>query len=207
MKRLFILMLLLVPFSLFADTFVEGVDYKLVAKSALTPTSKAPSVTEFFSYGCPWCYKLEPKLEAWRQTLPKTIIFKRVPVVFEAGWDLYAKAYYTAKTLNRLDTLSPALFDAIQEKRAALKSSASMIAFFVKHGVEAPIAKSAFTSSPAIDTQVKQGMQLMQAFGISSVPTLIINNTYRIDLQLAKGSQTRLLAIADYLLKLKTKSA
>lgn len=204
MKRLLIALLLLLPMTLFADNFVEGKDYQRINKTHLVPNADGQTVTEFFSYGCPWCYKLEAPLEAWKKTLSTTVTFSRVPVVFEPGWDMYAKAYYTAKTLNILDKVTPALFEAIQEKRQSLKTASQMITFFVSQGVKENIAKSAFTTSPAIDAQVKQGMQLMQAFAINAVPTLIINNTYRVDLPMAQGDLTRFFQIADYLLTLKT---
>lgn len=207
MKRVFIVLLSLLPLTLYADTFVEGKDYQRIVKTHLVPKADGQTVTEFFSYGCPWCYKLEAPLEAWRKTLPNTVTFSRVPVVFEPGWDMYAKAYYTAKTLNLSNKVTPALFEAIQEKHQSLKTAPKMIAFFVAQGVKAPVAKSAFTSSPAIEAQVKQGMQLMQAFAVNAVPTLIINNTYRVDLPMAQGDEERFFKIADYLLTLdKSKS-
>lgn len=201
MKRTILFFLFLIPMTLHADNYVAGKDYQIIPTSALTPENTGPTVTEFFSYGCPWCYKLEKGLDAWEKTLPSNITFSRVPVVFESGWELYAKAYYTAKAINKENTISPALFDAIQEKKQSLKTVDAMITFFTQHGVDKKIANSAFVSSPSIDAQVKQGMQHMQVFGITSVPTLVINNKYRIDLPMADGDEKRFFDIANFLLK------
>lgn len=198
-KAVVAILLTLIPLSLFAETFVEGKDYQLLPQTAITSPTHGKEVIEFFSFGCPWCYKLESKVQDWRKTLPKDVAFTRVPVVFERGWDIYAKAYYTAKTLNILDKMTPKIFAAIQEKNQKLDSSKAMIKFFTDNGVKEKLAESAFTSSAAIDAQVKQGMQLMQRFGIYSVPTLVVNHKYRVDLQLAKGDESRMFAIVSYL--------
>ena len=198
-KKLVSLFLLVLPLFTYAENFVEGKDYIRLPQTA-AETSPQKSIIEFFSYGCPWCYKLEPAINKWRKSLPKTVEFSRVPVVFERGWDIYAKAYYTAKTLKILDTMTPKLFDAIQEKNQRLHTNQQMIDFFIKEGVKKEIADNAFGNSPTIHAQVKQGMQLMHRFGISSVPTLVINQTYRVDLQTAQGSEERLLKIMNYLL-------
>lgn len=198
-KRTLLVILTLLPLLVSAETFVEGKDYVRLPQTSVEVSTKK-SVIEFFSYGCPWCYKLEPTISAWRKTLPKSVEFTRVPVVFERGWDVYAKAYYTAKTLNLLDKMTPKLFDAIQEKNQRLNTNSQMTAFFIKEGVSKDIAENAFGDSPAIHAQVKKGMLLMHRFGITSVPTLVVNQTYRVDLQLAKGSDKRLMKIISYLL-------
>ena len=115
MFKKLICLLFLLPTMLFAETFTEGKDYQVVS-SPLATHSKTPIVQEFFSYGCPWCYKIEAPLNEWAGKMGKSIQLERIPVVFKPNWELYAKAYYTAKTLALADKLSPLLFKAIQEE-------------------------------------------------------------------------------------------
>ncbi|MFJ1268491.1 thiol:disulfide interchange protein DsbA/DsbL [Legionella lytica] len=198
LKKLFCFFLLL-PTLAFAATFVEGKDYVVVSNPQAVK-SKAPIIEEFFSYGCPWCYKIEAPLHQWISTLGKGVQFERVPVVFKPSWELYAKAYYTAKTLALADKLNPALFKAIQVDRTPLESKQTMINFFVAQGVDREIAKSAFENSPSIDMKVQTGMSLMGAYQISAVPAFVVNQKYKTDLQLA-GSPERLMEILNYLAK------
>lgn len=190
--------ILLLPTLAFAADFNEGTDYQVVANTA--KEVKAPTVTEFFSYGCPWCYRLESPLNQWAASLNKSTHVERVPVVFKPDWELYAKAYYTAKTLAMADKLTPQLFKAIQDEKQPLNSTQAMINFFVAHGVDREIAKSAFQNSPTIEMKVKGGMELMAQYQINAVPAFVINNKYKTDLQMA-GSPERLLEIMNYLLK------
>lgn len=199
MLKKLISLLLLLPAMALAATFVEGKDYQIVTNPlAVNNKTKAPVVEEFFSYGCPWCFKIEAPLNTWAAKMGKSLQVERVPVVFKPSWELYAKAYYTAKTLALADKLNPALFRAIQVDKNPLDSKQSMINFFVGQGVDKEIAKSAFENSPTIDMRVQSGMALMATYQISAVPAFVVNNKYKTDLQLA-GSPERLLQILDYL--------
>lgn len=199
MFKKLICLLLLLPALTFAAEFTEGKDYTRVSSPQITK-SKTPVITEFFSYGCPWCYKIETPLTEWTDKLGKNAQLERVPVVFKPNWELYAKAYYTAKTLALTDKLSPDLFKAIQEQNNPLASKQSMVDFFVTHGVDREIAKSAFENSPTIDMRVSNGMSLMAQYQINAVPAFVVNNKYKTDLQMA-GSQERLFQILDYLIR------
>ncbi len=195
-------LIILLPAIALAANFTEGKDYQVVSNPHVTESkSKTPVITEFFSYGCPWCYRMEAPLNEWVSKMGKNVQLERVPVVFKPEWELYAKAYYTAKTLALSDKLNPALFKAIQEDKNPLNTKQSMIDFFIGQGVDREIAKSAFENSPTIDMRVSNGMTLMAAYQISGVPAFVINNKYKTDLQMA-GSPQRLFQILDYLLRL-----
>ncbi|MCL9684461.1 thiol:disulfide interchange protein DsbA/DsbL [Legionella maioricensis] len=201
MLRKLVGLIILLPAIALAAAFTEGKDYQVVSNPQATENkSKTPVVTEFFSYGCPWCYRMEAPLNEWVGKMGKNAQLERIPVVFKPDWELYAKAYYTAKTLALSDKLNPALFKAIQEDKKTLNTKQSMIDFFVGQGVDREIAKSAFENSPTIDMHVGNGMRLMAAYQINAVPAFVINNKYKTDLQMA-GSPERLFQILDYLMR------
>lgn len=197
MFKKLIALLVLLPAIALAESFVEGKDYQILPNTQASK-NKTPVIQEFFSYGCPWCYKLEAPLSEWRNGAGKNIQFDRVPVVFKPSWEMYAKAYYTAKTLALSDKMTPLLFKAIQDDKKNLDSKQTMIAFFVAQGVDKEIAKSALSSSPTIDMHVQNGMSLMSAYQINAVPAFVVNNKFKTDLQMA-GSPTRLLELLNYL--------
>lgn len=198
LKKLICLFLLLPTIAL-AESFVEGKDYQVVANPQATHTN-APIIQEFFSYGCPWCYKIEAPMNVWAAKMGKNLQFERVPVVFKPSWELYAKAYYTAKTLALSDKLNPLLFKTIQTDKTPLDSKQAMVNFFVAQGVDREIAKSAFENSPTIDMRVQTGMALMATYQVNAVPAFVVNNKYKTDLQMAGGPE-RLLQVLDYLVR------
>ena len=200
LKHILSIMLVLVSTMTFAEDFVEGKDY-MVIKAGENPVSSKDSVTvtEFFSYGCPWCYKLEPALNQWVKQQDTKISYNRVPVVFNKDWEYYAKAYYAAQALGQGSKLNPALFKAILDDKRSLNSTQAMIDFFVSQGVDASTAQSAFQNSTAIEMEVDASKRQMAQFQISGVPALVVNNQFKTDLQMAK-SQERLFAILDFLI-------
>ncbi len=188
-----------------AEPFKEGKDYQVIPHQASIPSFPADTVTvtEFFSYGCPWCYEFEPQLVKWVKTKPTYVTFNRIPVVFEQYWDLYAKAYYIALALGIEKKITPKLFYAIQDQNKSLGSESAMEEFFMSVGVKKNIATQAFEDSPTLDTQIKQGVQLMQAYQVYVIPSIIVDGKYRTDLQMAENEK-RFISITQFLIE-KTK--
>lgn len=201
LKPFIAILFFLLPLAAAAEEFAAGKDYEILS-SAKESTASNPKVEvlEFFSYGCHWCYHIEPALDAWVKKQGANLHFSRVPVVFKQNWVNYAKAYYTAQRLGMESKLSPLLFKEIQSKKEgeALNSSQEMINFFTAQGVDQAIAKSAFENSTTIDMAVNEGSALMGRYQINGVPAIVINNQYKTDLQMAKN-EARFFQILDFL--------
>ena len=194
------LLLCCISISGLAARFEAGKDYEVLKPSnAMDTTHHAVSVTEFFSFGCPWCYRIDAGLNSWVKERGTRIYFKKIPVVFHKDWKYYAKAYYAAHALSLSQKLDKALFKAIMVDKLTLNSDQAMINFFIQQGVAPATAKSAFNYSPSIDLSVKAGQTLMARYHVISVPAFVVNNQYKTDLQMAK-SEDRLFAILDFLI-------
>lgn len=199
-KPLLLIISLLLPFTVMAEEFVAGKDYDVIKGAAEFPANQQKiTVTEFFSYGCPWCYRIEPAIAQWVSQQSERVHFTRVPVVFNKDWVYYAKAYYTVNLLGLDSKLNPLLFKTIQNKQSNLNNNDAMIDFFTKQGVDKATAESAFKHSTTIDMQINQGTALMTRFHVTAVPAFVINEKYKTDLQMAQGEQ-RLLKILTFLL-------
>lgn len=180
--------------------FVAGKDYEVLNK-ANKNSHQVVNITEFFSFGCPWCFRVEPAVDHWVEQHKNDIRFKKIPVVFNKDWEYYAKAYYAAEALSLNSTINPALFKAILTDKTSLNNDQAMIDFFVKQGVTPEIAKSAFTQSPSIELSIKHGLALMARDHITAVPAFVVNGQYKTDLQMAK-TEERLFEILDFLISL-----
>jgi thiol:disulfide interchange protein DsbA len=196
-RRLFFAVLFF-PLISFAEDFVAGKDYEIINPAPALATEAAIPVTEFFSYGCPWCYRIEPALNTWVGVQGKKINVTRIPVIFNKEWIYYAKAYYTANLLGIEAKLSPLLFKAIQMDKQILTNNQALISFFIAQGVDKDIAESAFTHSTTIDMKVAEGTMIMGRFHVNAVPAIIIGNRYKVDLKMAQGEE-RFFKILDYL--------
>lgn len=198
MLKSWLFIVLLFPFLVSAENFVVNKDYEVINTTA-SQSSKKIKVIEFFSYGCPWCYRIEPTIEKWVKKNNDLIEFTRMPVIFNKDWVYYAKAYYTAELLNMNAKMSPLLFKAIQVDKKKLTTNQSMIDFFTTEGVNKAVAESAFTHSTTIDMKIAEGNEVMAQFHITGVPAFVINNHYKTDLQMAQ-SEERLVQILNYLI-------
>ncbi len=169
---------------------VAGKQYKIMpasVQSDITNPKGKVEVTEFFSYGCPFCFKLEPTLEKWLKSKPKNVDFARVPVVFHPQWLILAKAYYTADALGVAPKLSPIIFKAIHVQNRDLGNQKALAEIFEKNGVSKKDFESAFNFSPGIDSQLLRGKKLMADYKVFQVPTIVIGGKYKTDPTMAGG--------------------
>lgn len=194
------LCLMLLPLWGHAETFVAGKDYELISTNTEKSTNKTVQVIEFFSYGCPWCFKIDTAVQAWVTKKGKLIQFQKVPMVFHKEWEPYAKAFYLSQALAQNKILNDLLFKAIMVDKQKLDSNASMAKFLSEHGVDKNMAESALSSSPSIDVQVQEGLQMMAKYRVNAIPAFVVAGQYKTDLQMA-GTELRLFAILDDLIK------
>lgn len=183
-----------------AAEFELNRDYKLVLKPQPPSHQNTVEVVEFFSYACPGCYALEPTLESWLITKPKYVSFDRIPVIYHLEWYPLAKAYYTAKVLHVANRITPILFATAHQGQQDLTNPATLSLFFQKEGVKAEDFSNTYHFLPGIDSQVSQGDQLMRQYGITVIPTFVINGLYQTDLRFSKGDPHRLMQIINFLI-------
>ena len=141
-------------------------------------------VVEFFWYGCPHCYAFEPYLQKWLKTKPDYIKFVRVPGILKSQWVPFAKAYFTAEKLGVVDRIHERLFDAIHKQKRKFPDDNAIRDFFVEQGVDGK-EFSRIYHSREISDMVRQAYETQREFRIASVPTLIINDKYRLNLAVA----------------------
>lgn len=183
----------------------EGIDYQRLPTPVPTVAADKIEVRELFWYGCPHCYHLEPLLKKWLQRKPANVVFVRTPAVFNPRWAFHARVYYTAEVLGVLDKVHDAIFDAIHKQRRKLATPAEVKALFVRHGVEAKDFDNAFNSF-AVDARVRRATDLTRRYGISGVPSLVVNGKYVTDGPMGNGHEG-MLKIVDYLIARESRAA
>ena len=150
-----------------------------------------------FWYGCPHCDAFAPQLSEWVKNKPDYVEFVRVPAVFAHNWEIHARAYYAAQQLGVLEKIHRPLFDAIHTQGRKVFSEEELTQFFVEHGVEAEAFKKAYNSFD-VDTKTRHAIALTREYGITGVPSLIVNGKYRSSAQEA-GDFTTLLKLVGSL--------
>ncbi len=173
--------------------------YELLTPPLPTQDTSKVEVIEFFWYGCPHCYRLEPLLKKWLKNKPEYVQFIRQPAVFSKLWGKHAKAYFTAEALGVADKLHDDFFDVIQNKKSSLTSKEQLAKFFVAHGVDEAAFHEAYNSF-LVDTKMRQAKTMASRYGVTGVPTIIINGKYKTSGPLAK-SHENMIKVMDQLIE------
>jgi protein dithiol oxidoreductase (disulfide-forming) len=187
----------------YADEYKKGDDYLVLPTSVSEkiPTLKDKvTVVEFFSFGCPACYRLEPALIKWLQTKPSYVAFYRVPAIFQPSWKTYAQAYYIGEELNVGHKINDALFKAIQNDHLDLTTPDAMANFFATQGVSKEKFMALY-NTPTTDLRLSEGQDMMNNALIFQIPTVLIDGTYRVDPSLTGNDPNQLIDVINYLIK------
>jgi thiol:disulfide interchange protein DsbA len=202
MKKLFALLaaaLAALPFTASAD-FLEGVEFQRLTVPQAVETGAKIEVREYFWYGCPHCYVLEPHLEKWHKTMPKNAAFVRTPGVFNERWAVHARTYYAFEALGLTGKLHRKLFDAIHVKKQHLDDP-QLIADFVRdHGGDRKAFLDAYNSF-GVQASVGRATRAAQAIRLESVPTLVVDGKFVTNANIA-GGYDKVPAVLDHLVRL-----
>jgi protein dithiol oxidoreductase (disulfide-forming) len=160
-----------------AQGLAEGTNYVRLKNPVPVETGKNIEVIEFFSYGCPHCGELEPFLQNWLKTKPADVQFRRIPVMFQPRWEVLAKAFYALEAMGEDAKYSPEIFAAIHGKGATLANEKEFLDWAAGKGLDRKKLEDLMNSF-AVVGKVNRAKQLAQAYGIQSVPTIIVDGKY-----------------------------
>lgn len=188
----------LLPLGVSAADYQQGQHFAEAGKKMpRNDNSQKVQVVELFSYSCPHCFRLDPQVSEWKQTLPDNVEFKLVPAIFRDSWLQLARVFYAAEQTGDLEMLHPKLFHAIHVEKRRLNTEEELLDFVEEQGVD----REAFAkqmNSFIVQTQVKKALVMSQTSGITGVPAMIVDGKYRTDAPQA-GSLEGMLDVVDHL--------
>lgn len=185
--------------------FQPGLHYQVINPAWDTETQDEVVVYEFFSYMCAHCASFEPYMKKLEADLPAHAKLVRVPVVFYPQWKPAAQAYYTFEAMGMVDQAHEAMFAAIHQYKKQFRSIDEVAAWAAgSFGVDQDQFLST-AKSFMVDGQIRKGMQMMQAMGVSSTPTLITNGKYVPNTQAFK-TREEVITLTSYLVDLEAEN-
>jgi len=176
-----------------AGTAFAQLPFRAISPAQPTEPDKV-EVIEFFWYGCPHCYHLEPVLNAWIKGIPKDVVFKRVPAT-SGGWVNLAQVYYTVEAMGLLDQLHSKIFDAIQKDGINLGNKKMRDEWLTKQGVD-PKKYDEVEKSFSVSTKLQRAKQLGELYKVDSVPQIFVAGKYQVSAESA-GGQERMIPAVD----------
>ena len=169
--------------------------YNVLATPQPTEGGGKIEVVEFFWYGCPHCYHLEPILNAWIKGAPKDVVFKRVPAM-QGNWTNLASVYYTLEAMGLLDQLHGKVFDAMHKQNINLGNERLREEWLAKQGVDVARYKSV-EKSFAVMSKLSRAQQLTGNYRIDSVPQIVVNGKYVVNGETAGGMIEKMMPAVD----------
>ena len=181
-----------------ADDFEEGKDYTKLASPQPTTSRDKVEVIEFFSYGCPHCAHFEPVLDEWLTSgKPDNVVFKRIPVAWNQGFEAFARVYYAAQAQGAPTAADAAMFHLLHEEKPPQLTLQTIADVYARFGVDKDAFMATF-GSDEVTAKVDEAKSLTRAYRVTGVPALIVDGTYEVPSP-AGGDFKRMLATADYL--------
>ena len=154
-------------------------------------------VTEFFWYGCPHCFAMEPMINTWVKNKPADVVFKRVPTYNDA-WAPMVTLYYTLESMGLADQYHSKVFDAIHKDHVNLNNRNKLAEWLKANGID-PAKYAEVEKSFSVVTKVNRARQLTQAYKVDGVPRFFVNGKYFTSPDLAGGSE-RVFLVIDQLI-------
>ena len=139
--------------------------------------SKSIIIYEFFWYGCPHCYNLEPTMERIEADLDKDTKIVKLPVALRDSWIPHAKLYYALQQMGKIDEVHNLIFEEIHLEDNRLNTEQQMVDFLGKHGIDTNKFTEKYNSF-GTEARIKKASNLAKKYQINSVPTIIVNGKY-----------------------------
>ncbi len=160
-------------------------------------------VIEFFWYGCPHCYTLEPEVNKWLKTMPKDVVFKRIPAFPNDNWGQAAQIYYTLEAMGLLEQNHQKVFDAFHKENKNLANRRIREEWLKANGID--VAKyNEMEKSFSVSSKLQRAKQLTANYRVDGVPRIYVNGKYFTAAEFA-GSNERIFAVVEQLVAMARK--
>lgn len=193
------LALLALAFGVQAKQPVTGIDYKILSPAwEQAEQTEKPVVYEFFGYTCPGCNYFQQTMHKTEKNNDFTLI--RVPVVFHATWEPYARAFHALQLMGHTEKTHASIFNAIHNQGRKWRNVEQIGDWLATtHGID----KSTFIKncqSFAVETMMRKADKMRQHMQVSNTPTIVINGQYKAVFK-DLAQQDKNIGIIEFLLK------
>jgi thiol:disulfide interchange protein DsbA len=178
--------------------YVAGTHFEELPAAVRTNNPDKIEVLEVFWYGCGHCFRFQPLVDDWAHNAPDDVEYLRFPAIWNELMKIHAQAFYTAESLNVVDSVHGPMFDAINLQNNRLQNEQQLATMFARFGVGEEDFSRAFNSFP-VRTKVNQAEQRMSEYQIRSTPNVIVDGKYLVTTNDAVRTQQDMLAIVDFL--------
>lgn len=176
-----------------------NVEYRLIEQQPVQGGGRI-EVIDFFWYGCPHCYNLQPALEDWIKRKPSDVTLRRIPVILKDNWAPHARIYYTLEALGELDRLHQQVYHGYHVQELHMSKPDVMAQWAVRHGIDRKKWSDAYNSAEVMQ-KVERAKGLTFDYNVQGTPSLVVDGRYLTSPAMA-GSERRMIPILDDLIRI-----
>lgn len=184
----------LASFPASAANYVAGKDYKVLDNPEKISGDNI-IVREFFWYGCPHCYNLDPHMHKWAKTKASDVIFLQSPAALNPMWEVNARGFYAAQLMGYEDQTHTKLFDAIHKDNKRLFDQNSLSKWYASQGLDQKEFNNLYNSF-AVSTKVARSKAGAKRYQLTGVPAVVVHGKY-----VVQGEDAKVPQVVDYLVK------
>ena len=175
----------------------EGFDYRILPIAQPLDSKGKVEVIEFFWYGCPHCYDFEPELSSWVKRQPKDVVFRRVPVAFREDFMPHSQLFYALEAMGKGDAFNEKVMYAMHKENKRLLTEPEIADWVASQGIDRNTFLATYRSF-AVVSKARTAKQLVEAYRIDGVPTIVMQGKYVTSPSIA-GTKAKAIAVMDHL--------
>lgn len=181
----------------------DGVDFRYVnvGENAVVKGNKEPVVVEFFWYGCPHCFRMQPFMKQFEERNSKVKVV-RYPVAF-SGWENGAKIHFTLEALNLSEKYHAPVFATIHVNGERLhQNETAFFSFMERNKEDVNKVKSTYNSF-SVAGNVSKARSVAKDYDLTGTPSIAVHRDGKVLLVEPPklGSFERSMAVLEILTK------
>jgi len=169
-------------------------DHVRIDPAQAVATGEKIEVIEFFSYACPHCFALHPRVTAWVQGKPADVAFRYQPVVFRDSWEVLARLHFTLLALGEVERLADGVFEAIQLEQLDFGNEQVLFDWAARQGLDRQRFIDAYRSAD-VQREAAQARHFTQRYQLPGVPALVVDGKYLTTNSLSGSAQGTIAAL------------
>ncbi len=150
------------------------IDYRVITPQPVS-IAEGIEVIDFFWYGCPHCYNLQPALERWISRKPPDVTVRRIPAILRESWAPHARIYYTLEALGEVERLHQRVYHDYHVEKLAMSKPEVMSDWAVRNGIARERWDQAYGS---VTPKLAEAAKLTRAYMVGGTPTLVVQGLY-----------------------------
>ena len=134
-------------------------------------------VLQFFYYGCPHCFDMQPSIEDWLAKKPADVEFRYMPALRDEKWQVLTRAYFALEKLGQAKRLHRPIYDVINFDGAQLTDERKLFDWVARNGIERDRFVEAFNADDT-RARVEAARKLTVDYNIRATPTMVVAGKY-----------------------------